>query len=161
MDDTLNTYLQNPDAFHSLVQAAVTGDTSTLPEIRSLLATLPELVPALGDLLQQTEERVLDLTVGGNLLKRGAMTRDLDNHARRLAEEPSYVETLLIRQIRLDLVVLQATQQRAQERRDAHSDKLLNSAHRRFLGSIKCLEQLRKLSPAIRVQIAQNQINLS
>jgi hypothetical protein len=31
-----------------------------------------------------------------------------DEHTRRLTEEPSYVEVLLIRQLRLDLLMLQA-----------------------------------------------------
>jgi hypothetical protein len=101
------------------------------------------------------------LSVGKNLFEREAIQRTLDGHEQRLREEPSYVEELLIKQIRLDLLMLQTAQQRAQERRDIQSDKLLNNAHRRFLASMKCLEQLRKFSPAIRVQIAQNQINMS
>jgi hypothetical protein len=101
------------------------------------------------------------MTVGQNLLKREAITRDLDTHEQRLREEPSYVEDLLIQQIRLDLLMLSTAQKRAVERRDVHSDKLLTNAHKRFLAAIKTLDQLRKLSPSIRVQIAQNQVNLS
>lgn len=157
----LNHYLQHPDDFHRLVQAAIRGDTSTLPEVRALLDTLPELVPVIGNLLRQTEERVLDLTVGDNLLKREAIQRDLDVHEQRLREEPSYVEELLIQQLRLDMLMLYTTQQRALERRDSHSDTLLNSTHRRFLATLKSLEHLRKFAPSIRIQVAQNQINMS
>jgi hypothetical protein len=84
-----------------------------------------------------------------------------DEHTRRLPEAPSYVEVLRIRQLRLDLLMLHAAHQRAQERRDLHSDTLLNSAHRRFLTSLKTLEQPRKFVPSIRIQVAQNQGNLS
>ena len=84
-----------------------------------------------------------------------------DEHTRRLPEAPSDVEVLLIRQLRLDLLMLHAAHQRAQERRDLHSDTLLNSAHRRFLTSLKTLEQPRKFVPSIRIQVAQNQGNLS
>jgi thymidylate synthase ThyX len=79
-----------------------------------------------------------------------------DEHARRLPEAPSDVEVLLIRQLRLDLLMLHAAHQRAQERRDLQSDTLLNSAHRRFRTSRKTLEQPRKFVPSIRIQVAQN-----
>ena len=161
MEHTLQTYLQNPETFHALVQAAVAGDSTVLPQVRALLDTVPEWGDELGNLLQQTENNLLDMSYGKNLLKQEAIKRDLDEHARRLTEEPSYVEELLIKQIRLDLLMLHTAQQRAQERRDLHSDKLLNSAHRRFLASLKSLEQLRKLAPSIRIQVAQNQVNMS
>ena len=157
----LNHYLQRPEEFHQLVQAAVSGDSTVLPQVRALLDTVPEWSDELGDLMRQAENNLLDMSVGKNLFQREAVKRDLDEHTRRLTEEPSYVEELLIKQIRLDLLMLHTAQQRAQERRDLHSDKLLNSAHRRFLASLKSLEQLRKLSPSIRIQVAQNQINMS
>src|SRR5947209_7313006 len=84
-----------------------------------------------------------------------------DAHTRRLPEALSYVEVLLIRQLRRDLLMLHAAHQRAQERRDLHSATLLTSAHRRFLTSLKTLEQPRKFVPAIRIQVAHNQGNLS
>src|SRR5206468_1122141 len=148
MDDTLERYLQNPDELHQFIQATMAGDKTRLPEVRALLDTVPEWSAQLGDLLQQTENQVLDMAVGTNLLKREAIQRSLDDQEKRLREEPGYVEELLITQIRLDLLMLHTAQQRAQERRDLQSDKLLNSAHRRFLASVKCLEQLRKFAPS-------------
>ena len=50
-----------------------------------------------------------------------------DEHTRRLPAAPSDVEVLLIRQLRLDLLMLHAAHQRAQERRDLHNDTLLNT----------------------------------
>jgi len=161
MDPTLQTYLEHPDEFHTLVKAAISGDSTVLPQVRALLETVPAWSEELGDLLQQTENTLLNMSVGQNLFQREAVKRDLDEHARRLTEQPGYVEELLIRQIRLDLLMLSAAQQRAQERRDVHSDKLLNGAHRRFLASLKSLEQMRKCSPSIRIQIAENQVNMS
>src|SRR2546426_767144 len=151
MEHTLQTYLENPEAFHTIVKAAMVGDTTVLQEVRAILNAVPEWSEEIGDLLQQTENTLLDIAVGPNLLKREAVKRNLDEHTRRLTEEPSYIEELLIRQIRLDLLMLHAAQQRAHERRDVHSDKLLNGAHRRFLASVKCLEQLRKFAPSIRI----------
>jgi hypothetical protein len=160
MDHLVQIYLQNPDALHALVKAAVAGDTSVLPDINTLLDTLPAWATALGDSRQQLENTLLDLMTGSNLLQREAVKRALDTHEQRLAEEPSYVETLLIQQIRLDLLMLHGAQKRALEHRDMQSDKLLSSAHRRLLSSLKSLEQLRKLAPPIRIQVAHNQVNL-
>ena len=161
MTDPIQHYLANPEQFHALVHAAVGGDTSTLPEVRDLLNSLPELVPALGDILQQSEQKILDMSLGPNILHREAIKHDLDTHEQRLAAGPTYVETLLIRQIRLDLLSLQVIQQRAEQRRDLHSDKLLTSAHKRFLASVKTLHQLRVLLPKVNLNFATNQINLS
>ena len=160
MEATMEHYRQNPEAFRTILNAAMTGDKAVMPEVRALLDDLPEWATAIGDLMQQTENAVLDAAIGANLLKREATQRALDRHEQRLAEEPGYLEELLIKQIRLDLFMLSAAQQRALERRDLHSDKLLNSAHRRFLASLKSLEQVRKLAP-IRIQIAHNQLNVS
>ena len=161
LTDPIQHYLSNPEQFHALIQAAVGGDISKLGEVRALLEAVPTWADHLGNLLQHSEQTLLEMTVGQNLLKREAITRDLDTHEQRLREEPSYVEDLLIQQIRLDLLMLSTAQQRAVERRDGHSDKLLTSAHKRFLAAIKTLDQLRKLSPSIRIQLAQNQVNLS
>jgi hypothetical protein len=157
----LNRYLQHPEEIHSLIRAAVAGDTSTLPEVRALLEAVPEWSDHLGNLLQQTENSLLDMTVGDNLLKREAIKHTLDVHEQRLTDDPSYIETLLIQQIRLDLLSLQMIHQRAEQRRDTHTDKLLNSAHKRFLAAIKTLDQLRKLVPKVNLNIATNQINMS
>ena len=85
MTDPIQHYLSNPDEFSALIKSAIGGDTSTATKVRDLLNSLPELVPVLGNLLRQTEERVLDLTVGDNLLKREAIKHDLDTHEQRLA----------------------------------------------------------------------------
>lgn len=161
LTDPIQHYLANPEEFHHLVQAAVSGDRTVLPQVRALLDSVPQWSDELGNLLQQSENSLLDMTVGQHMLKREAITRDLDTHEQRLREEPSYVEALLIQQIRLDLLMLSTTQQRAVERRDVHSDKLLNSAHKRFLAAIKTLDQLRKLVPKVNLNIATNQINMS
>ena len=41
MENTLQTYLQNPESLHTLVQAAVAGDRTGLPEVRALLDAVP------------------------------------------------------------------------------------------------------------------------
>src|SRR6266851_8644391 len=112
LTDPIQHYLANPEEFHSLVQAAVAGDTSILPEVRALLEAVPEWSDHLGNLLQQTEHSLLDMTIGASLLKREAAKRDLDVHEQRLREEPSYVEELLIKQLRLDMLMLHTAQQR-------------------------------------------------
>src|SRR5712691_9297457 len=86
MEHTFQTYIQNPEDFHTLVKAAVAGDRTVLPEVRALLDAVPQWSEALGDLLQQTENHVLDMSVGTNLLKREAIQRGLDDQEKRLRE---------------------------------------------------------------------------
>src|SRR5438128_3948521 len=88
MEETLQHYLQHPKEFHTLVQAAVAGDTTVLPEVRAILDTVPEWSAELGNLLKQTENTLLDRAVGQNLFQREAIKRDLDTHELRLTEEP-------------------------------------------------------------------------
>src|SRR5262249_51361980 len=84
-----------------------------------------------------------------------------DAHTRRLPEAPSYVEVLRIRQLRLDLLRLHAAHQRAQERRDLHSDTPLTDAHGRFVTSPQTLEHPSTFVPPMRIQVAKNEVNLS
>jgi hypothetical protein len=153
LTDPIQHYLANPEEFHALIRAAVSGDRTVLGEVRALLDAVPQWSEELGNLLQQSENSLLDMNVGTSVLKREAVKRDLDVHEQRLREEPSYVEELLIKQLRLDMFMLHTAQQRAVERRDVHSDKLLSSAHKRFLAAVKTLELfLNKKEPSSTAQ---------
>ncbi len=160
MEGTLQRYLQEPDEFRQVVHAAMTGDKSVMPAVREILNAAPEWAQELGNLSQQTENKLINTLVGTNLFQREATKRELESHKQKLAE-PSYVETLLLEQITLDWLMLQCARKRAQERLDAHSDKLLTGAHRRLLASTKCLEQIRRLAPPVRINIAENQVNMN
>ena len=92
MDHTLERYLQHPDEFHQFIQAVTSGDKTRLSEVRALLDAVEEWAMQLGDLLQQTENQVLDMSVGPNLSKREAIQRSLGDQEKRLREEPGYVE---------------------------------------------------------------------
>jgi hypothetical protein len=152
-------YFDHPEDFQAVIKAAMEGDKSVMTEVKAILDALPQWAEELGNLVSQTENKVLDIATGNNLLKREATKRDLDVRRQRLSE-PSYVEKLLQEQIVLDLYMLQRTRERALDRNDQHSDKLLTGAHKRFLASVKCLEQIRKLVPPVRINIAENQINM-
>lgn len=159
IETTIQQYIQNPEAFQQVVQSATEGDKSVLPEVKAILDAVPEWSEELGNLVSQTENKLLDIGAGNNLFKREATRRDLDLRRQRLSE-PSYVEELLQEQIALDFCMLQRARERAVERGDQPSDKMLTGAHKRFLASVKCLEQIRRLAPPVKIQIAQNQLNV-
>ena len=159
MTTQIQHYFEHPEDFQTVVQLAMSGDKSVLPEVKAILDAVPEWSAELGNLVSQTETKLLDVGVETDLFKREATRRDLDLRRQRLSE-PSYVEELLQEQITLDLYMLQRARERALERNDQHSDKLLTGAHKRFLASVKCLEQIRKLAPPVRINIAENQVNM-
>jgi hypothetical protein len=159
MTTQIQHYFEHPEDFQTVLKAAMEGDKSVLPQVKAILDAVPEWADELGNLVSQTENKLLDIGTGNDLFKREATKRDLDSRRQRLAE-PTYVEELLTEQIILDLLMLQRARERAAERNDQHSDKLLSGAHKRFLSSVKCLEQIRKLAPPVRINIAENQVNV-
>ena len=159
MTTQIQHYFEHPEDFQTVLKSAMEGDKSVLPEVQAILDAVPQWSEELGNLVTQTENKLLDIGVGNDLFKREATKRDLDMRRQRLAE-PSYIEELLQEQIVLDLYMLQCARERALERKDQHSDKLLSGAHKRFLASVKCLEQIRKLAPPVRINIAENQVNM-
>jgi hypothetical protein len=159
MTRQLQHYFEHPEDFQTVLKAAMEGDKSVLPEVKAILDAVPQWAEELGNLVSQTENKLLNIGTGNDLFKREATKRDLDSRRQRLAE-PTYVEELLQEQIVLDLYMLQRARERALERNDQHSDKLLSGAHKRFLASVKCLEQIRKLAPPVRINIAENQVNV-
>jgi hypothetical protein len=159
MTTQIQHYFDHPEEIETVLKAAMEGDKSVMPEVKAILEAVPQWAEELGNLVSQTENKLLDMGTGNNLLKREATKRDLDLRRQRLAEPP-YVEALLQEQIVLDLYMLQRARERALERNDPHTDKLLTGAHKRFLASVKCLEQIRKLAPSVRINIAENQINV-
>src|SRR5712691_1869561 len=96
-ENALVNDMNNSDKLSALIHSAVAGDTSTLPQVKELLASLPELVPAIGDAQRQVEQKILDMTIGQNILKREAITRDLDFHERQLRGYPETFFVLLQR----------------------------------------------------------------
>ncbi len=160
LEATIQRYLQEPETFQLFVKSAMAGDPEVLPQVREILNAAPDFAKELGDLTKQTEDQLLDAHCGNNLLKKEATRRELTERKQRLADS-FYVEELLKEQITLDWQMLVYARKRAQERGDQHSDKLLSSAHRRFLASMKCLEQIRRLAPPVRINIAENQVNMN
>ena len=64
MENTLQRYLQNPNEFHRLVQAAVAGDGTVLPEVRALLEGGSSLSDAVMPLTSPQEAYQLALIAG-------------------------------------------------------------------------------------------------
>ena len=163
MIDKLQTYLDNPDAFRSLLSQASTGDRSTVPALRELM-TVPGLSTEIGDVFSHIEQKLLDRISRSNLLQREAYTASLGTIEQGLSQDPRQVEYALIRQIRTDMLMLSLAQERLIDYPTETNNTLVNSAHRRLLSSLKTLHTLQKVLPLVNVNtlnIATNQINVS
>ena len=159
MTDDIQKYLDDSGAFHELLTRASFGDRSTIPALRELL-TVPGL-STLGDIFSRTEQALLSQLVGNDLWKRESVTHYLDALEQSLSEGVQSIYVILIRQVRNDMLMLSLAQQRAIERRDVISDRLLSTAHKRLMTSLRTLHTLQRVLPKVQVNIGTNQINLS
>jgi hypothetical protein len=164
MSTTLQNYLDDPDAFHSLLSQASKGDRAAVPALRELMSTVPGLSTKVGDVFSHFEQRLLDRMSGSNLLQREAYTSSLETLEHGLSQDTRQVEFALIKQIRTDMLILSHAQERLIDYPTETNNTLVNSAHRRLLSSLKTLHTLQKVLPPVNVNtlnIATNQINVS
>jgi hypothetical protein len=166
MTTAMQHYLQHPEAFQRVIQAAMAGDKSVLPEVRAILAEVPAWRKEIGSLVQHTENVLMDAIVGQDLFKREALSQTLWSLKERLAgPEATPLEELLVERIVMCWLQVHHAEIVAAERLSSQSDKIekrLNGAHRRFLTAVISLAKIRKLAPPVQINIATNQqVNLT
>ena len=96
-----------------------------------------------------------------------AMPRNLKAMKREIAgENPSPLERLLVERITVCWLELQYFQtiyaQHSGDlsiRQSDYHQRRIDKAHRRYLTSIKALAQIRRMGPAVQINIAEKQIN--
>jgi hypothetical protein len=156
------TTSQQPDApwladVEPMLDRAQKGDTSVLPELRAWLDSHPDIWKQAGDLALHAQECLLNLVAGQDLFARESILRKLSEIKLELAPS-SCLEKLLADRIALCwLAVHYAEYDAVQARQNGnnptlaeHARKRLDSAHRRYLDSIKQLAVVRKLlKPAV------------
>ena len=172
MPDTALVPLQDDvDRLNALLPAANAGDRSALRELRSVLDTTPQLWLEVGNLGRQAELALVRVAAGDHPVAKEAFVRKLDTLRREVAgPHPSTLERLLADRVAigwLALTLAEGTYHQALERGIDPADeavylKRVDRAHRRYLGAIKTLAQVRKLAvPAVQVNIGEKQVNLS
>jgi hypothetical protein len=151
-----------------LTRAAEAGDEDALQEIRKLLGERPELAWSLVDLARVAEQSLLEKSLGGDQPSvKVALRIQLQAMRIELAgENPSPLERLLVERVVATWLEVQTFQALYFQNEDKlsmaqgeHHQRRLDRAHRRHLSAIRTLAQVRKLGPAVQINIAEKQVN--
>ncbi|WP_169973117.1 hypothetical protein [Tautonia rosea] len=159
------------EELRSLLDRAKLGDRSTLPQVRALLSD-PErsrwYVENLGSPPNWLKNHMAERVAPKDLMVRESFHRKLDEVREELAgPDPTPMERLLAERAAwcwAEVNIRQISYEQAENltlRQAEFQQKRIDAAHRRFLSAIKTLATVRKLAlPALRINVAQNQVNL-
>jgi hypothetical protein len=151
-----------------LIDRAQEGDEGALPLLRKVLDEVPRVARII-DLARDVERGLVEKMSGDDVFTQEAIPRNLKAMRREIAgENPSPLERLLAERITVCWLELQYFQtiytQNLGNLSITQSDyhqRRIDKAHRRYLSSIKVLAQIRKMGPAVQINIAEKQINTS
>ncbi len=155
------------DKLREIVVQAQEGDEKALKRVREIFEEVPRLTRIFIDLAGEAERSLIKKVSGGDPLVREALTPQLKAMRGELAgPNPSPLERLLAERIVACWLQLQyADVLYAQNlgnlnmAQNEYHQKRLDRLHGRYLSAIKALAQIRKLSPAVQINIAEKQIN--
>ena len=151
-----------------LLKRAEQGDHKALPPIRDFFNAAPEMWQEYGNLAIIAERALVKVAAGENLVLKESVEQTMDSMRAELAgPHPTPLERLLVdRIVACWLQVQYADAVYAQGMKDLgiawgdYHQRRQDRAHRRYLSAIRSLAQVRRLlSPAIQVNIAEQQIN--
>jgi hypothetical protein len=152
----------------ALIARIQDGDEGAVPRLREILRPRPHLARRFMDPAVQTERSMIEAYAGSD----GRMVQETMPHtleALRVklgGESPSSLERLLVERIAATWLQLHYFETLYAQNMDkltiAQSEfhqKRIDRAHRRHLSAIKTLAQIRKMGPAVQINIAEKQIN--
>jgi hypothetical protein len=153
-----------------LVNKAEKGHNEPMPEIREILRESPELAWRLMDYGKMAEWHFIKrMTRDEDLVSKEILECQLANMREEIAgENPSALERLLVERIVLTWLQIQLFEglyavnmhkKCMSIKEDNYYQKRLDQVHRRHLSTIRTLAQVRRLGPAMQINIAQKQIN--
>ena len=152
-----------------LMKKAEKGDKKVLPEIREILEQSPELPWRFANLAGLAERFFIDrLSKDKDLATKEVMECQLAAMREEIAgENPSTLERLLAERVVatwLQIQLFEGLYARGMFKggtisQGNYEQKRLDQAYRRHLSAIRTLAQIRKLGPAIQINIAEKQIN--
>src|SRR5215203_3848601 len=153
-----------------LVEKSAKGDKKPLPEIRKILKESPELAWQLMDVAKYTEYHHTKMMVKeeGSGLKEVLRNQLAAMREEIAGDNPSPLERLLAERIVITWLQIQlfeglyASNMSSGTTTIAQSNyeqKRIDHAHRRHLSAIRTLAQIRKLGPAVQINIAEKQVN--
>ena len=154
-----------------LVGEAEGGDRDAALEIRKILDGAPDLAWRFVNGPGKMAESALlgEITKDGDLATKELLKHQL--HSMRIevaGEDPSPLERLLAERVVATWLEVQLFaglyamgMKGGTLSQDEHRQKRLDRAHRRHLSAVKTLAQIRKMGPAVQINIADKQINTS
>ena len=144
------------------------GDEGAVPRLREILREAPELARKFVDPAAQTERSMIQTYAGGDgLVVRETLPHTLEAFRAKLeGESPSPLERLLVERIVATWLQLHYFETLYAQHMDEMTipqgefhQKRIDRAHRRHLSAVKTLAQIRKIGPAVQINIAEKQIN--
>jgi hypothetical protein len=138
--------------------------------LRRLLHEKPELWRQVADLARRTQEQLIEEAIQAPALFRESLSHGVQEMRRELGyAESSLLERLAIEQVLLCWLDSPTTRWGyhhditggASIRNAQHWERRLNGAQRRYLRAIQALSRMRKLGPAVQINIAEQQVNVA
>jgi len=150
----------------ALIDRAQDGDEDALPALRKVLDEAPRIARFV-DLARNVERSIVKKMSDDDVFTQEAIPRNLKAMREEIAgENPSPLERLLAERITvcwLELQYFQAIYSQNMSKltitQSDYHQRRIDKAHRRYLSSIKTLAQIRKMGPAVQINIAEKQIN--
>lgn len=156
------------DGLKALMVRAHDGDRKALPKLREILDAAPSLARSLVDPERLSERSMVDCYASGNdLLPKETIPRVLKQMRSELAgNNPSPLERLLVErvvatwlQVQLFETTYAQNMRKMTMAQGEHHQRRIDKAHNRHLSAVRALAQVRKLGPAVQINIAEKQIN--
>jgi hypothetical protein len=152
------------------IERAQDGDRSALPTIREHLASRPDKYWQLVEYSRVVQNAQVKSYTGEGLYVHEVMNEVIDRLRKDLGgEDPSPLERLLIERIISCYLHVNFAENACAETVGTgerleiaeYKQKRLDRAHKRYLAAVKALAQIRKMGPAIQINIARKQLNVA
>ena len=169
----IKTGIKREDAGEELrnaIDRAQDGDRSALPVIREHLASRPDNYWQLVEYSRVVQNTQVKSYAGEGLYVQEVMNEVIGRLRKDLGgENPSLLESLLVERIISCYLHVNFAENACAETIGAgerlevaeYKQKRLDRAHRRYLAALKALAQVRKMGPAIQINIARKQLNVA
>src|SRR5829696_6039829 len=162
-------YRNTVERLAELVEKAGKGDKNPLPEIRKILKESPELAWQLMDVSRVAEWRYTEMMLKEeDFGKKEVLRNQLAAMREEIAgDNPSPLERLLAERIVLTWLQIQlfedlyasSLSKSMTFAQGNYKQKRIDHVHRRHLSALRTLAQIRKLGPAVQINIGERQIN--
>jgi hypothetical protein len=167
-NESTSELIEDKKKLMGLIDRAQDGDKDVLPTLRRVLDEEPRIARFV-DLARDVERSLVEKISGNDMFTQEAIPHNLEAMRKEIAgENPSPLERLLAERITVCWLELQYFEALyAQNMGDMtlaqgdYHQRRIDKAHRRYLSSIKALAQIRKLGPAVQINVAEKQINTS